>query len=474
MTTTNRRNFLKTAGVVGAAGAASTVALNAMTPSLWPERMAFEANHSHWAQALAPPGPALQEDLQVDVAVIGGGFTGLSAAYYCKLADPRSCVVLLEARQCGNGASGRNGAMLLTMTADRFMEWSGDPALDKRLYDLTLDNIQRLKSLSAATGMDADIEQSGALQVCNTKEQAEQGRAFIEKARGAGFPFEFWERSRVAEAIGTQVYPGGLYDPGSGQLHPGKLVQVFRAAAARIAVEIYEMTPVIHGETGEPVRLVTESGRTVQAKKVILATNAFTSKLGFLRRAVTPIFEYVGMLGPLSDARLAELGWHTRIPFNDSRTEVYYLGVTRDNRLHIGGGPPSYVFNNGVREAPGADRHFARLREELARIYPQLQAEPFETRWCGIVDYSMDQTPAVGHLPGHQNVYYAMGFSGHGVNLTSVFGRILADLLQGQSAQWKWLPYLERLPLYTPNEPFRWLGAQLAMEYYRLTDPKTP
>ena len=157
------------------------------------------------------------------MAVIGGGFTGLSAAYYLKQTDPALRVILLEARRCGNGASGRNGAMLLTMTEERYMEWSGDPALDMRLYDLTVDNIQRLKSLSQATGVDAEMDQNGALQVCNTNELAEQGRGFIEKARHAGFPFQFWDQNSISEAIGTKAYPGALFDPNSGQVHPANL-----------------------------------------------------------------------------------------------------------------------------------------------------------------------------------------------------------------------------------------------------------
>jgi len=469
-----RRNFLKTTAIAGAGSVAGVAALNAVTPMVLPEEMVFEVNASHWAQALPPANAALQQDIEADVAIIGGGFTGLSAAYYLKKAGPRDRVVLLEAQRCGNGASGRNGAMMLTATADRYMEWSGDPALDKRIYDLTVDNIRRLQQISEALPFDAEIEANGALQVCNTKEIAEEGRQYIAKVRGAGFPCEYWDQARVSEAIGTKAYRGGLFDPNSGQVHPGKLVGMFKAAAESAGVQIFDATPIIHVEEGERLMLTTASGKSVRAKSLVLATNAFTSKLGYLRRAVAPVFDYVGITAPLPEARLAEIGWKQRIPFNDTRTEVIYLGLTKDNRIHIGGGPVDYEFNDGLREPVGAEKRYEGLRAELGRIFPSLAGEPFEVTWNGAVDMSLDETPAVGQMGKHGNIFYAIAFSGHGVNLTSVFGRIIADLVQNRGAEWAWLPYLNRLPLYTPNEPFRWAGIQTALGYYRLTDPKKP
>jgi len=337
---------------------------------------------------------------------------------------------------------------------------------------LTLDNIHRLQALSAQLGVDADIEQNGALQVLNTKKDAESGKDLIEKIRPHGLPFEYWDRSKVAEAIGTNFYEGGLFDPGSGQLHPGKLVALFKAAAESTGAQVFEGTTIVGIEEGETLRLTTADGKTVRAKALILATNAYTSKLGYLRRAVAPFFDYVGITGPLSDAKLAETGWKSRIPFNDSRMEVFYLGQTKDQRIHIGGGMADYEFNNGLEDPDKSERRYGQLREELVRIYPALKGEAFDICWSGAVDMSLDQTPSVGQMGKHGNVFYAIGFSGHGVNLTSVFGRVLADLVAGKSGDWVWLPYLNRLPIYMPNEPFRWLGVRLATEYFRLTEFK--
>jgi len=470
----SRRNFLRTSVAAGAAFTVTGATVNAVFPSVIPEKMVFEANHSHWACALPPANLALQEDIETDIAVIGGGFTGLSAAYYLKENWGKDRVVLLEAARCGNGASGRNGAMLLTATEDRYMEPSEDPGLDKRIYDLTVDNSRRLIALSSQLKFDTEIELNGALQMCNSRELADRGRRYIGIARRTGLPLEFWDQQKIAAAIGTLAYPGALFDPNSGQLHPGKLVGLFKVAAISVGAEIYEGCPVVHVQEGEWITLTTANGKTVRARSVILATNAYTSKLGYLREAITPVFDYVGITAPFTEMRLAQIGWISRIPFNDSRTEVFYLGLTRDNRIHIGGGPVDYVFNNGIKEPPGAEHRFEILRAELARIFPALKGEPFETTWSGAVDMSIDQSSSVGQMGKHGNIFYAIGFSGHGVNLSSVFGRILADLVHGKIKDWTWLPYLNRMPPYIPNEPFRWIGVQAALQYYRLTDPKLP
>lgn len=447
---------------MGAAG------LNEAAPRLWPEDAVFEDNRSYWAQAAGAANAPLAKDLDVDVAILGGGLTGLSSAYYLCRARPEMKVAVLEARICGNGASGRNGAMVLTMTADRFMNFSADPATDKKIYELTAANIRTLQQLSAETGMDCELDQNGSLQVFNKAQDLEAGRAYVTQARSLGMPVELWEKEQVREAIGTSLYAGGYFDPAGGHVQPMKLVQAFKAAVQRAGATIYENTAVVGVEEG-PVRLHTSGGQRVRARALVLATNAFSSKLGFFRNAVLPVHEYVGITAPLSDRQLAATGWRKRIPFNDSRTEVFYLGLTRDQRIHIGGGHATYGFNDDVRDPKDGPEHFAALARELARIFPDLGAVPFDQTWTGVVDWSLDTSPSVGRTGKHGNIFYGIGYSGHGVNLSSVFGRIIADLASGHDAAWKDFPMVNhRLP-YIPNEPFRSFGARAAMAWYGMS-----
>jgi gamma-glutamylputrescine oxidase len=464
----NRRSFLKSAALTGAGAAVGAVALDDLSPRIWPEETAFEANHSYWAKSAASVNPALGENMDVDVAIIGGGFTGLSSAYYIRKNSPAKRVIVLEAITCGNGASGRNGAMVLNMTADRYMNFSSDPAMDKRIYDLTAANIRALGGLAAEAQIDCELDVNGSLQVLNTASDVADCKAYVERARVLGIPVEYWDKEHTAAAIGSVVYEGAFYDPNSGQVHPMKLVHALKTVAERAGARIFENTPVTRMEEGETHLLQTASGHTVRAKSLVVATNAYSSRLGYFRSGIVPIHNYVGITAPLSNEVLSQIGWHKRMPFSDSRTLVHYLGLTRDNRIHIGGGTADYSFNDGVLDRPDREERFAELQRDLARIFPGLAGTAFETTWSGVVDCSMDFSPSVGRIGKFKNVYYGIGYSGHGVNLTSLFGRIIADMERGEDHAWKDLPMINHRLLYIPNEPFRWASVQAAMAYYRV------
>jgi gamma-glutamylputrescine oxidase len=465
----SRRNFLRKAAIAGGGAVLGVAALNAVSPEIWPEPTVFEPNQSYWARSQPPQNPPLMENVTTDVVVLGGGFTGLSSAYYIRTRSPQKRVVLLEAQGCGNGASGRNGAMVLNLTEDRYMQLGSDPAVDKRIYDLTVQNIQTLLKLSTLTGIDCELETNGALQVLNNPEDVREAQYYVKVARSVGIPVEFWNKQQVAAAIGTGLYEGAFFDPNGGHIHPMKLVQVWKAAAQSVGTKIYENSVVTNIQEGPENLVHTRNGFTVRAKSLVLATNAFSARLGYFRNSIIPVHEYVAMTPPLSERQLARIGWQRRSPFNDSRTEVIYLGLTRDNRIHIGGGSPSYFFNNGDGDRNEPSRHYAHLQRELVRLYPALEGAAFEATWSGTVDWSLNESPSVGRTGKHNNIFYGLGYSGHGVNLTSVFGRIIADLEAGCEEPWKPYPFLNASLDYIPNEPFRWLGAKTGLAWYRFT-----
>jgi gamma-glutamylputrescine oxidase len=349
------------------------------------------------------------------------------------------------------------------------MNLSSDPAMDQKIYDLTRENMRFLSSLATQTGIDFELDLNGSLQVLNTESDVADCKAYVEKARPLGIPVEFWDKDQMSAAVGTTVFEGAFYDPNSGQLHPLKLVHALKSLAETSGATIFENTPVTHIEEGGAHVISTLSGHSIRAKSLVLATNAYTSRLGYFRSSIAPIHNYVGITPRLPEATIAQIGWRKRVPFSDSRTLVHYLGLTRDNRIHIGGGISDYSFNDGVRDVPDSYSRFAGLQQELARIFPALKGVSFETAWSGLVDCSLDFSPSVGRTGKFHNIYYGLGYSGHGVNMTSLFGRIIADLERGADEDWKDFPFVNHRLFYLPNEPFRWLGVQASMAYYRLT-----
>jgi gamma-glutamylputrescine oxidase len=248
-----------------------------------------------------------------------------------------------------------------------------------------------------------------------------------------------------------------------------KLVHVFKTAAASVGAAIYENTRVDGIDEGREL-VLHAGGHTIRAKSLVLASNAFTANLGFLRNSVVPLHECVAMTRPFSAAELKEIGWRLPVPFNDTRTEVFYLGLTQEGRIHIGGGTPRYDFNNDIGNARVASP-VVRLQRELGRIFPRLAGSEFDVYWDGVVDWSLDAAPSVGTTGRHRNIFYGLGYSGHGVNLTSIFGRIIADLEAGREDIWKHYPFVNANLHYVPNEPFRWLATQSGLAWYRLTEP---
>ena len=467
----SRRDFLKACGIASGGIAATALGAEIITPIVCKEKIEFDENTSLWALAQPLKNPSVQEDMEVDVAVVGGGYTGLSSAYHLLQYYPNKSVAVFEAKGVGQGASGRNGGMVLPQSSNEYMQIYSDPETHKQIYDVTVKNIDDLTKLVRAQGIDCDLRRNGALQVIVKEEQVEKYKKYCEQAQTLGIPVEFWDRKRTTDEIGSDVYCASVYDPNSGEVHPMKLAHAWKKAAEGAGAHIYEDSPVFAIEPGETMSLVVgERGYKVKAKAVVLATNGYTSKLGFFKNSVLPIHTPMALTPRLSDSDFAEIGWNNRLAFSDTYTILYHLSCTSDNRILIGSGYVDYVFNNGLIWRGDENEAKTCLRKELTRIYPKLSGIDFEYFWTGILGFSLDFSQSVGVMGEHKNIYYGLAYSGHGINLSSLFGKIIADIYAGEGKKWEKMPFYNHRFIPLPPEPLKWIAVQANISYYKMLD----
>lgn len=436
--------------------------------------MKLDENLSLWKIANIPRNPSLENDIKVDVALIGAGYTGLSAAYHIKMLQPEKEVVVLEAEGAGHGASGRNGGMCLNQPSIDYMAMV-HPSSHKQTYDATQQCIKEISDMMKAQGFGADIRFSGSLMTNVDHKGVEKSKDYAKKAESMGIPIEFWDRARVEREIGTTVYEGGLYDPNAAEVNPMKMVLALKRAAENLGVVIYENSPVLNISEGRPVRLLVGGAggvnHTVSADAVVLGTDGYTTKLGFFRNKLMVSHTEMAATTRLEEDTLSQIGWNSRVPFHDDHVYLFHFGTTEDGRITIGAGNVEYFFNDGITYRKDLDRRRKALKKELVRVFPELKDVEFQYVWSGVMSFSLDMSQSVGVAGKNKNIYYGLGYAGHGVTLAFLFGKVIADILSGRGDEWKQMPfYQNRFPPYLPPEPLRYLAVKTYMGYLRFLD----
>jgi glycine/D-amino acid oxidase-like deaminating enzyme len=423
----------------------------------------IDSNCSVWTSETEHPlaQAPLTSRTAADIAVIGGGLTGVSTAWHLSQRLPGRGIILLEAGVLGNGASGRSGGQVLHwingITTD-------DPEQLRRIYDATHVGIGLAESL-AARHAPGSFRRHGALEVHTDPKRAEAACGRVEQLTRAGIPARFL----AADALRIVGAHGAVLDPEAGRLNPFALLQGMRTALVGQGVVVHEHTPVLRVREGATIVLDTPGGE-VRARAVVLATNAYTPALGYFRHALLPLHSHVIATAPLPDQVWDQLAWAAWDGFTDDLDRIAYASRTTGRRLLFGGGGnPAYSYRfGGAPTFPDQPEHpaWAFLRRTMLRYFPALAEAPLEARWSGTLGITLDRVCTMGVRGTHQNVYYALGYSGHGLALALLAGRVLADLYEGNHEAWRELPFYQRKLTPMPPEPLRWLGYQA---YTRLT-----
>lgn len=425
----------------------------------------FDDNHAVWlvGAAAAEPATPLAGDLTVDVAIVGGGFTGVSTAYHLSRRFPELGIAILEAKLLGNGASGRNGGMMLNGVS-----LTEDPDAIVREHALTADAIAGIEALIREHGLAVRYRRGGCLKLLTTARAAEGAHALIERLAGR-LPLRFLQGRELEAMLPARGAAGAVLDPDEGVLNGVDLIRAMRPLLVAQGVKIHEETPVTAIREGKVIEVSTARG-TVRAGAVVLATNGYTPRLGYFRTGILPVISHVVATDPLPRDLLDRLGLGRLSGFSDDRPRLAYATVDLDGRLIFGGGSTGaygYRFGNATAcDARPGDAATAALRRALTDYFPELAEIELRHRWSGPLGLTLARHCAIGVMGAHHNVYYALGYSGHGVVLANLAGRVLTDLYAGDHAPWREHAFYMKRPSGIPPEPFRWIGYHL---YTKLT-----
>ena len=406
----------------------------------------------------APPArKPLRGDLTCDLAVIGGGFTGLWSALLAKQANPGRSVVVVEGNRVGWAASGRNGGFCdasLTHGAANGRERFGDEFAT--LQRLGEQNLTAIQTAVGELGIDCGFERTGTLEVATEEYQVVELREAAELDGST-----FLDAAAVRAEVNSPTYLAGAWDAERTALvDPARLAWGLAAACERIGVRIVERTPAT-GLAGDADGVTVKTAEGVlRARKVALGTNAFPSLIRRLRPYIVPVYDYVLVTEPLSGEQLAAVGWRNRQGVGDVSNQFHYYRLTADNRILWGGYDAIYHFGRHVRmtydQRPAT---FVKLAEHFFATFPQLEGIGFSHRWGGAIDASTRFCAFFG-TAHHGRVAYSLGYTGLGVGACRFGARVMLDLLTGERTELTELQLVRSKPVPFPPEPFAYLGVQ--------------
>ena len=439
---------------------------------------AVDGDLSLWMDQVASAGsgsrrPALEADVDADIAIVGAGFTGLWTAYYLAEADPSLRVVVLEREFAGFGASGRNGgwcSSLFPSSLAKVERVGGSReraiALQRALND-TVDEVGRVV---AAEGIDCHFVKSGTVVLARTPIQLERAKASVDEERAYGFGEEDLRLLTAAEAsamVNATDVLGGTFTPHCAVIQPAMLVRGLAEAVERRGVTVYEGTAVTAIRDGV---VETARGPRVQAGKLVRATEGYTPSIAGFTRDIAPVYSLMVATEPLPDTAWEQIGLAGRQTFSDFRHLIVYGQRTADGRLAFGGRGAPYHF--GSRIEPGFDRDdrvHVEIRRTLRELFPVLADAKFTHRWGGALGVPRDWFASVGY-DRDRRLGWAGGYVGDGVGATNLAGRTLAELLTGRDGELTRLPWVNhRSPRWEP-EPLRWLGANIGLRTMSAAD----
>lgn len=410
----------------------------------------------------------IQEDLQVDVCIIGGGFTGLSTAIHLKEKAPSMRVALLESETIGHGASGRNAgfSMRLFGVSLEITRLRHGKKSSKEANEYMIDAVNYLENLIKKYGIDCDYKKEGMITVASNKKELKNLRKEMKLAVDLGFEGLRWlDQEETRKFVNSRTYLAAIYDEYCALLNPAKLVRGLAKVAKDLGVEIYENSKV--KDIDEKKTIVRTKDYKVKADKIVIATNAYSSFYPKLDRRQIPIYTYITLTEPLSEKQLQSLNWEKRVGIEDARNFLHYYRLTPDNRLLLGGSEALYYYGSPLDQDRNESMNKI-LQRDLLKIFPQLEGINFTHHWGGPISATLDFIPSIGYI--NDNILYSMGCMGHGVSLTNYNGLTLAEILLAEKTKRTEMFFVGRKVLPIPPEPVRYVTISAIRSFLRFED----
>ncbi|MEH6445496.1 MAG: FAD-binding oxidoreductase [Oceanospirillaceae bacterium] len=396
---------------------------------------------------------------KADVCIIGAGFSGLSAALH--LAKSGFKVIVLEAHRVGWGASGRNGGQLGTgqrVEQDALEDMVGREDA-RKLWDLGLESVNLCKALITEYNIECDLT-PGILHADHKAKYVAETRQYVEKLQ-RDYQYQdvrFIERDEMRQMVGSDAYYGGSLDIQSAHLHPLNYALGLAKAAIAAGVTIYEQSEVQNYTKTDPALVTLQNGQ-VKAHFVLLACNGYLDDLDKkVANKIMPINNYIAATEPLSEVQARDL-IRDNVAVADSKFVINYFRLSADRRMLFGGGE-SYRF-----KFPQDIKQF--VTKPMLEIYPQLKDVKLDYAWGGTLGITVNRMPYFDKLA--PNVFCAVGYSGHGIGMATLGGKLMAEVVQGTLARFEVMENV-KTPSFPGGTLLRWPGLVLAMSYYSIRD----
>lgn len=428
---------------------------------------------SFWFSQLAdiPGREKLTNNLQVDVAIVGGGFTGLWTAYYLKKLDPNLSIALIEKEFIGFGASGRNGgwcSALFPTSLEKLAKVSNKQSA-KNQYLAMVNTVNEIEQVLKVENIDTDWQRGGTVTLARSELQLQRARNEINHYREWGFDESFLKlltREQTHDLMSASKIYGGTFTPHCAVINPAKLVRGLAQVVANLGVKIYEQSPAV----GIEPHLVRGAGFNIEAKYIVRALEGYTSTIKGLKRNLIPVYSLMIATEPLTASVISQIGLKDRATFADFRNTIIYGQRTIDNRIAFGGRGAPYVY--GSKLNPKLETHLNTgkdLEKTLKELLPQLKDVKITHKWGGVLGIPRDWSAHVLLNPTN-GIASAGGYVGDGVGSSNLAGRTLADLILKRDSELTRLPWVNHHSKKWEIEPIRYIAINLGTMLAKISD----